>query len=293
MLPAPDIADANVADVRIPVGDGDDELALRLARPRRAAPGADGLAVLYFHGFGSSQDGDKASFFRRRFFEAGVTMASIDFRGHGASSGSLFDLSLTRNLEDIARTRRFAHDAGFSRFVLFGSSVGGASALWHAASGVEVPGAETLGAAAADHSVPGAVVGALCIAPAIDLRTQLRLSLGNEGLARWRRDGSMLLPHEKTPAEIAWTLMEDLERFSPSDLAQRFRTPSLIFQGTNDTSVSWRSVLDFVDACDAPIELHLMTDGDHRLVDRLDHLWRLTHSFLETRGILETGVFRD
>lgn len=275
---------------RIPVGQDGDELALRVARPDRVAPGADDLAVLYFHGFGSSQDGDKATFFRRRFLESGVTMASIDFRGHGTSSGSLYDLSLTRNLEDIAHARRFVHGLGYRRFVLFGSSVGGASALWHVATDDtdQAQGTETLGTESL-----GTIAGAVHIAPALDLRSQLETSLGDDGIAAWRRDGSMLLPHEKTPAEIAWTMMDDLARYAARDLATRYRTPTLIFQGTRDTSVSWRAVLDFVAACQAPIELHLITDGDHRLVDRLDHLWRLTHSFLVARGIANDGSRRD
>lgn len=265
--------------VRIPVGDGGDELALRLARPGRVAPAATDLAVLYFHGFGSAQDGEKATYFRARFLDAGIAMASIDFRGHGDSGGTLFDLSLSRNLEDIALARRAVFDAGYRRLILFGSSVGGASALWHAVDEIEHQ--------ASRHGDRGTVVGAIHIAPALDLRAQLETSLGPDGIARWRREGSMLLPHEKTPAEIAWTMMEDLEGYRAQDLAARYQVPSLIFQGTDDTSVSWRAVLDFVDACAAPIELHLISDGDHRLVDRLDHLWRLALSFLVARGILD------
>ncbi len=34
------------------------------------------------------------------------------------------------------------------------------------------------------------------------------------------------------------------------------------------------------------IELHLVADGDHRLADRLDHLWRITASFLEARELV-------
>ena len=42
-------------------------------------------------------------------------------------------------------------------------------------------------------------------------------------------------------------------------------------------------VIDFARGCaEAAITLHLMGDGDHRLVDRLEHLWRVTTSFLET-----------
>lgn len=258
--------------VRLPAGpdaDGGDDLALQLARPAAADPAASDLCVLYLHGFGSSQDGDKAQFFRRRLVAAGLTVASIDFRGHGTSGGSLFDLSLSRNLEDIARAHAFVREQGFRRLMLFGSSMGAASALWYAAR----------------HEDEG-IVAAVHVAPAVDLRDRLAALVGREGLERWQRDGRIMLPHASTPAEIAWSLMDDLERFPPKALAGHYKVPTLIFQGKLDTSVAWRSVLDFVDACDAAIELHLMTEGDHRLIEHKDHLWRVARSYLIALGLL-------
>ena len=63
--------------------------------------------------------------------------------------------------------------------------------------------------------------------------------------------------------------------------------PGLIFQGKHDDTVDWRASVDLTVSCAYEgLELHLMADGDHRLVDRLDHLWRMTVSFLEARVLV-------
>ncbi len=63
--------------------------------------------------------------------------------------------------------------------------------------------------------------------------------------------------------------------------------PALILQGRNDASVDFRDVLDVAAA--APpglVDLVLYGDGDHRLADRMDELWRQMLDFLRRRALL-------
>jgi alpha-beta hydrolase superfamily lysophospholipase len=65
------------------------------------------------------------------------------------------------------------------------------------------------------------------------------------------------------------------------------RTPCLLLQGKQDTSVSWQSVADFAVRCTfQEIELHLFADGDHRLTDRKERLWELMTEFLRGRSLI-------
>ena len=54
-------------DLRVPLA-GPNSLAARLDEPEGGAH--DGTVVLYLHGFGSSQEGEKADLFRRHFLAA-------------------------------------------------------------------------------------------------------------------------------------------------------------------------------------------------------------------------------
>jgi len=248
--------------LRIPaITGGSEKLAVLFDEPLAAkAP----LAVLYLHGFGSRQDGEKATFFRRRTVESGWAFCSFDFRGHGESDGELRDLTLSRNLEDIAAVRAWLAGRGFGRVALFGSSMGAASALWYAAL----------------H--PDGLVAAAHIAPALGMAAGMERWAGDEGLERWRRYGVIRYESELVASDLAWGLMDDLRSYDRAELAERHAVPALLLQGQLDLTVDWRDVAAFTAAC-APgtIELRLYADGDHRLTDRKELLWTEAASWFE------------
>lgn len=241
-----------VRTLRFAAGDGTSaHLSLRLASPEGAArsPG-----ILYLHGFASAQAGEKADFFRERALAAGYRFASFDFRGHGNSGGSLSDLTLSRNLEDLERVRA---ELGWQRFALIGSSMGGATALWYAAQ----------------H--PERVAAALLIAPALEMEKGLLTWAGPERAAQWEKEGRLRFDNGFVESDLAWPLIEDLRRYPRAQLQEQLQTPTLIFQGRMDASVPYADVVDFVARCrHRRIELRLYADGDHRLTDRKEDLWR-------------------
>jgi pimeloyl-ACP methyl ester carboxylesterase len=251
----------------ISTGSRPSSIAVRLVLPRaREAPR---FAVLYLHGFGSAQSGEKAVYFRARALENGWPFCSFDFQGHGESGGTLRELTFSRNLDDVARVHDFLAERKLGRVILMGSSMGGATALWHAARR------------------PGAVVAGLHIAPAIGMRRALERWAGPRGMERWRREGLIRYANGQTETELDWDLMEDLRRFDVEVLAAGGRTPTLLLQGKGDKSVDYRDVVRFV--ARAPggfIELRLYDDGDHRLVDRKPELWAEMMRFLKERRVI-------
>lgn len=241
---------------------GGERLAVRFlpARSGSEAP----FCFLYLHGFGSVQSGEKAEHFRARAAERGLPFCSFDLRGHGASDGSLRDLTFGHCLEDLAAVRAWLAGRGERRIVLFGSSMGAAAALWHAG----------------EH--PEDLVAAVHVAPAVAMRAGLERWAGEAGLERWRREGNIRFRNELVDAELGWELVEDLRRRDFGELAARYRTPTLVFQGRLDATVDWRDVASFAAGCPpGVVDLRIFEDGGHRLTERKDEIWATACAWLE------------
>ncbi|HSU84209.1 MAG TPA: alpha/beta fold hydrolase [Thermoanaerobaculia bacterium] len=255
---------------RIPIVENGREvshLAVRFDPPPEGS--GDRPCFLYLHGFGSEQSGEKAEFFRARAQGSGFGFCSFDFQGHGLSGGGMTGLTLTRNLEDMTRVHTFLRDRGCGRLILLGSSMGGGTALWYSAL----------------H--PEEIVAGLHIAPALELEKGLLAWAGPEKARLWEETGKIHFQNDFVSSELGWTLIEDLRAHPTDTLLTRYRTPALLLQGKLDTSVSWKSVLDFTTRCAfQEIELHLFADGDHRLTDRKERLWGLMVEFLEGKHSL-------
>ena len=249
-------------------------LTYELQRPEQPVP-AD-VCVLYCHGFASSRHSHKAAVFAERLVAAGLAFCSFDFQGHGDSGGSITDMTVTRNLEDVDRMVGLLRAEGFERFIFFGSSMGGGVAAWYAALHPEVAAA------------------AIYIAPGFNLEGGVRRRLGEDVFEQWSEAGRVWLHHELGSYELDWRMIEDLRAYEIPRLTALYGTPTLVFQGKNDTDVDWRMVLDF--AVENPaecVQLHLLADGDHRLVERLPLMWRISRAFLMEQGLMGQGLMAD
>nr|MDP9122381.1 alpha/beta hydrolase [Acidobacteriota bacterium] len=164
-------------------------LAVRLDVPEGG--GRPSLCLLYLHGFGSNQRGEKAEFFRRQALAGGFAFCSLDFQGHGDSGGTMRGLTLSRNLADIERAREFLEARGHPRISIIGSSMGGGSGLWYSAR----------------H--PGRVLAGLYIAPALALERSLLAAVGPERARLWQETGAIAFRTPSVDCELGWELIED------------------------------------------------------------------------------------
>src|SRR5215207_7939466 len=72
-----------------------------------AATDASAPAVVFAHGFGSTRVGEKAEALAAECGARGWGFAAGDFRGHGASGGTMPGLRGSRLLEDLGATARW------------------------------------------------------------------------------------------------------------------------------------------------------------------------------------------
>ena len=214
------------------------------------------MAVLYLHGFASSPESSKATFFAERFVARGVTFLCPDLNQPAFST-----LTVSRMLEQV--------DEQISRLppqdiVLIGSSLGGFVAVEAAA---RQPGG-------ASHPI----VRLVLLAPAVALEWERWSEVGPGGIDRWRKDGDIEVFHYALdrPERLKVGFYEDAIQFAPA--SRRLALPMLIFQGLQDESVSPHIVQRFA-AQQPSATLHLL-DDTHQLKDSLEFIWREMAEFL-------------
>ncbi|HUO87512.1 MAG TPA: alpha/beta fold hydrolase [Thermoanaerobaculia bacterium] len=257
----------------LPGVSGPEPLVVRLTAP----PDAGRPALLYLHGFGSDQAGEKAATFRSRAAAARIAFCSFDFRGHGRSGGGMEHLTMTRNLEDAEAALAWLAGRWAGPIAFFGSSMGGATAMWLAATRPEGPARR--------------LCAGVAIAPALGLERSLARRVGTGGLERWRSTGRLAVDDGGLSCELGWELMTDLAAHPASSLAPLYTTPTLVFQGTADDSVPWEETADFAAACrPGVVDLHLFTGADHRLIAEKEEIWRLAAGFVARRASDEVGT---
>jgi alpha-beta hydrolase superfamily lysophospholipase len=221
----------------------------------------------FLPGFGSVRGGAKASAFRAAAGEAGVSFASFDFRGHGDSSGAIADLTVGGMLDDVDATLR-ALAPRREETVLVGSSLGGLVAAWWCAT--RTPPADAC----------------VLLAPAFGFMARYFERIGPDAVAAWEREGVHPYVGEWMSFPLRWSIAKDALSRDEAVLAATYRTDTLVLQGLLDDNVPWRVPVAFAERCPhRPVDVVLLSGGDHRLTTRLDDLPRLARDFLRSRGL--------
>jgi pimeloyl-ACP methyl ester carboxylesterase len=217
-------------------------------------------AVIFVHGFGSTRQGEKATALAAECARRGWSYAACDFRGHGASGGSMLELRGSRLLEDLEAITRLVMARTGARPCLVGSSMGGWAAAWFAARS------------------PGRVAACAFFAPAFHFLEWRRLNLAER--ENWQRTGRLRVRNEFVDLEIGYGLAAEADEFKFADLTAQFRSPLMIFHGMRDDLVPYAGSVEFAARCAAAdVELVLIKQGDHRLNREKERLARAACDF--------------
>lgn len=220
--------------------------------PLQSQLSATVVRVFYLHGFASSPQSSKATFFAERFKAHGIRMECPDLNEPDFST-----LTVSRMLQQVEKRIAAIPPADV---VLVGSSLGGFVAV--EAAGRQVNQAR--------HPITRLIL----LAPAVELEWEKWTELGAGGVDQWRRSGKIEVFHyaHQENRTLNFAFYEDATRYHPS--SRRLPIPVVIFQGREDESVSPTVVERF--AAEQPdATLHLLDDG-HQLKNSLDVIWRET-----------------
>ena len=210
------------------------------------------MRVFYLHGFASSAGSSKAAFFALRLAERGLDLLAPDLNEPDFST-----LTITRMIRRVCAEL----DAGSEDpAVLIGSSLGAFVAVQSALQR------------------PGHVARLVLLAPALDFGVNRMRSLGDRGLAQWRRTDRLDVFHYGygRVMPVHYELYADARRYD--SMTAILPMPVQVFQGRNDAAVDPETVERWSRAR-PNVELHLL-DDDHQLRGSLDFIWAEAARFL-------------
>lgn len=208
--------------------------------------------VFYLHGFASSSQSSKASFFADKLRPYGIALQTPDLNQPDFST-----LTVTRMIRQVTD----AIDAVSGSIALIGSSLGAFVAVQSAAQR------------------PARVDRMILLAPALDFGGNRMRDLGDRGLAEWERTGTLNVFHygHGRMMPVHYELYRDACAYD--SLGAQLSMPVQIFQGRRDTAVDPLMVEEWARAR-PNVELHML-DDDHQLLGSLETIWGEMVSFLK------------
>jgi uncharacterized protein len=212
--------------------------------------------LFYLHGFASSPDSGKAAYLRGRLDPFGQPLHAPDFNAPDFST-----LTVSRMLGQVGAAIAALPPGPVG---LIGSSLGGFVALHAAAAQV------------AETARP--IARLVLLAPAVDFASGRDGWLTAAELETWRRTGWRDVFHYawNRTLPMHYALYEDGHRFDA--FAAHFETPTLVFQGAQDSVVNPRRVNEWA-APRANVAVRVL-DDDHQLQGHLETIWKDSAAFL-------------
>lgn len=212
------------------------------------------MHVLYLHGFASSAQSSKATFFRTRLAQYDVPVLTPDFNAPDFST-----LTVTRMLDQVGEV--LSTIPVDEEVALIGSSLGGFVAVHTAVR------------------YPDRIGRMVLLAPALDFGGNRMRSLGDKGIDEWRRTNKLDVFHYGfgRMMSVHFDLYTDAERYDAFNA--EVAMPVLVFQGERDDAVDPETVKRWC-AVRSNVQLRMLND-DHQLLSSLEQLWTETVAFFK------------
>jgi pimeloyl-ACP methyl ester carboxylesterase len=207
-----------------------------------ASPG-----ILWLGGFKSEMTATKATALDVWAVRHGHAYVRFDYFGHGRSTGSFRDGTITHWRDDALAV---LDELTAGPQILVGSSMGAWLALLVALAR------------------PDRTAGLLLIAPATDFTEALLWSrLDSDVQYQILQDGEWLRPslYDRDPYPITRKLIEDGRKHLLLGGAIAVHCPVRIVQGMADPDVPWEHAMKLVSALGPDTQITLVKNGDHRL----------------------------
>ncbi|MBM4122321.1 MAG: alpha/beta hydrolase [Nitrospira sp.] len=208
----------------------------------------DRLVVLC-HGFLSNKHSTTNKVLTAKLVEQGIATFRFDFFGQGESEGPFERITVGIALGQALAALDLVVSQGYRRIGLIGSSFGGLVAVL----------------AAAQFRAAGATLACLGLkCPVPDFEEMLRLEFGPEGIAEWKRTGTIPdVTGGRDRVKLHFGFFEDCAGHKGYDAAQSITVPTLIVQGDQDEYVPLHQSRRLLEAFQGEKRLQILPGADH------------------------------
>ncbi len=246
---------------KVAIFNGRQYLAGNMYRPDRPVAGG----VVFSHGLFSSKDGYKITSLAPAITGAGFALLTFDFSCCGESGSDIQNLSVKREVEDLASAVAFFRGEGFDRPHLVGSSMGAAVTLLYAA----------------EH--PGIPLSLVTIAAPVDFRKLFADGAGLSAIESLSDDGTSSIDG----IGIKNAFFKEAASIDAVGALGKIRSRTLVIHGALDAVVHPSNAGIISSNIAGPCETLIVPDGDHTLT-REDHISiireKLTEWLTRTNG---------
>lgn len=218
--------------------------------------GTDHIAVLC-HGFLSGKHSTTNKTLTRLLAAQNIATFGFDFFGQGDSEGPFEALTTTNAVGQAMAALDLVRQKGFTKIGLMGSSFGGLVAILAAAQRNDL-----------------ACLALKC--PVVDFAEELRLSFGDQELARWKTTDT--IPNIMGGTDrirLRYEFFDDCLRHIAYEPARSITAPTLIVQGDRDESVPPHQSRQLYDALQVKKQLEVLSGADHQFT-RAEDFRRMT-----------------
>lgn len=197
--------------------------------------------VIACHGMLSDKGGDKHRMLADTLAEQGIATLRFDFSGRGESEGALYDMTYSRQVEDLDAAIGCLVSRGWDRFGVYGSSMGGAVAL--------------LTAARDERIIAVATLAAVAHPAALEERYP-------QAIGQWTTQGFL----ELSGGKIGIGFLEDARTHDVVSAVSVLRAPILVVHGEEDEVVPVADAHDIATSARCAA-LELVAGADHQFSD--------------------------
>ncbi len=225
--------------------------------------GNSGPLVIFCHGFTGSKEGKgKALEMAEELSRSGWSTMLFDFAGNGESEGDFVNLTLTGQIADLAAVTNYCRQRGFYPLITLGRSLGGVTAICHAAGDSNIGGVCT-------WSTPANLYELLLPAAVEELpldEDAVVALAGREGLIYVKR-----------------SFFTDILKYDICSLTKAVAPrPLLIIHGREDRLVPPAEAEKIYDCAGAPKELHWIDHGNHQFSGHYREAWAIVIKWLNS-----------
>ncbi|MGM9877876.1 MAG: alpha/beta hydrolase [Bacilli bacterium] len=186
------------------------------------------LIVVLCHGYlGDKNETGLFDMLKIKLIEENLNSFRFDFRAHGESSGNDDDISLTGEIKDLENTLDMLKMKGFNKFILVGSSLGGAIV------------------SLIDHSKYN-ILNMIIWYGALDFNKIKKGDFTKENMEIAKKNGYYIKysKHNNNYRKISYQLFKDFDTYKPYVNLQKLDFPILLIHGTKDELVNYESSIN-------------------------------------------------